>query len=316
MSIQLAESLKQKLTGQWVVVDATVPELRRFAQWTGQVKTVNMNCRALVEFDGPADIGWYDIDPEYLTIVDGPRPKSTPAVKAKVTPAATDTAKPGKLAREPDIAATSVADASAHSEAQPASSSIPNAWPLPTATATAESPTPPSAPSADRPAPAATPPATAARALSPIELIRQQQAAKRATPSSSEASSSASLSAPDHTAATTAPDGQMSDERAVETPAALVATPDPAAVQAVSAGSPNLVTGAVIAAPPAEERALSPIELIRRQQAAKRAAGQSKPAESTGDSSVNKGSAAGELSAVPGPAADASQSGPSHPAAN
>jgi hypothetical protein len=71
MSIELAEKLKQKLTDQWVVVDPNVPELKRFAEWTGKVKTVNMSCRALVEFDGPVDIGWYDIDPAYLTVVDG-----------------------------------------------------------------------------------------------------------------------------------------------------------------------------------------------------------------------------------------------------
>ncbi|OYW21343.1 MAG: hypothetical protein B7Z55_05865, partial [Planctomycetales bacterium 12-60-4] len=77
MSIELAEKLKTKLTDQWVVVDASVPELRRFSEWTGKVKTVNMNGRALVEFDGPVDISWYDIDPAYLTVVDGPRPKKT-----------------------------------------------------------------------------------------------------------------------------------------------------------------------------------------------------------------------------------------------
>src|SRR5262245_19220105 len=56
MSIDLAEKLKEKLTDKFVVVDDKVPELKRFANWTGKVKTVNMNCRALVEFDGPVDI--------------------------------------------------------------------------------------------------------------------------------------------------------------------------------------------------------------------------------------------------------------------
>ena len=91
MSISQAEKLKVELTDKWVVVADQVPELRRFAQLTGKVKTVNMNCRALVEFDGPEDISWYDIDPQFLTVVDGPRPKETkPAAEKK--PAAKKTA--------------------------------------------------------------------------------------------------------------------------------------------------------------------------------------------------------------------------------
>ena len=99
MSIDRAEQLKEKLTDKYVVVDQSIPELRRFANWTGKVKTVNMSCRALVEFDGPVDIGWYDINPDYLTVVDGPRPKAAPAAKAHApaaaaAPAAKPVAKP------------------------------------------------------------------------------------------------------------------------------------------------------------------------------------------------------------------------------
>lgn len=75
MSITQAEKLKVELTDKWVIVAEDVPELRRFADLTGKVKTVNMNCRALVEFDDVEDISWYDIDPQFLTVVDGPRPK-------------------------------------------------------------------------------------------------------------------------------------------------------------------------------------------------------------------------------------------------
>ncbi len=103
MSIDLAEKLKEKLTDKFVLVDASVPELKRFANWTGKVKTVNMNCRALVEFDGPVDISWYDIDPAYLTVVDAPVKRAAPAAKAPaakvaspVTPAAKPTAPAGK----------------------------------------------------------------------------------------------------------------------------------------------------------------------------------------------------------------------------
>jgi len=84
-SIDQAEKLKQELTDKYVTVADGVSELRRFANRVGRVKTVNMNCRALVEFDGPADIGWYDIDPTYLTVVEPPaKAKKT---EAKAAPA-------------------------------------------------------------------------------------------------------------------------------------------------------------------------------------------------------------------------------------
>jgi hypothetical protein len=96
-----AEILKRQYTDKFVVVRSGVPELRRFQGLTGTVKTVNMSGRALVQFDGPADIGWYDIDPSFLTVVDAPAPKKAEghgekAAKeppaAKTAPAA---AKPG-----------------------------------------------------------------------------------------------------------------------------------------------------------------------------------------------------------------------------
>ena len=52
-----AELLKKQYTDKYVVVKSGAPELRRFQGLTGVVKTVNMSCRALVLFDGPADIG-------------------------------------------------------------------------------------------------------------------------------------------------------------------------------------------------------------------------------------------------------------------
>lgn len=103
MSIDRAEQLKEKLTDKYVVVDQSIPELRRFANWTGKVKTVNMSCRALVEFDGPVDIGWYDINPDYLTVVDGPRPKAAPAAKAHA-PAAAAAAPASKPVAKPAAA--------------------------------------------------------------------------------------------------------------------------------------------------------------------------------------------------------------------
>ncbi|MGZ0168400.1 MAG: hypothetical protein ACKVHE_02485 [Planctomycetales bacterium] len=81
MSIEQAEQLKTELTDKWVVVDKNIPELRRFAGMTGKVKTVNMNCQALVEFHDQEDIGWYDIGTTFLTVVDEPvaKPKAAAA---------------------------------------------------------------------------------------------------------------------------------------------------------------------------------------------------------------------------------------------
>ena len=83
MSIERAEQLKKQLTDKWVVVNPGISELRRFEELTGRVKTVNMNCRALVEFNGVEDISWYDIDPGALTVVDPPKPKEKPETKPK-----------------------------------------------------------------------------------------------------------------------------------------------------------------------------------------------------------------------------------------
>ncbi len=88
MSIEQAEKLKREWTDKYVVVNPDVPYLRRFQNLTGTVKTVNMNCRALVEFDGPEDIGWYDIDLNNLQVVDAPvKKKKAPAEEAEAKPA-------------------------------------------------------------------------------------------------------------------------------------------------------------------------------------------------------------------------------------
>jgi len=71
MSWKQIEELKRQYTDKYVVVDAALPELARFKDRLGQVKTVNMNGRALVEFAGD-NRGWFDIAPEFLKIVDKP----------------------------------------------------------------------------------------------------------------------------------------------------------------------------------------------------------------------------------------------------
>jgi hypothetical protein len=80
------EKLKREYTDKYVVVDSQRPELARFAGHTGQVKTVNMSGRALVEFDVWNNIGWYDIDISFLTVV--PKPDAAAAKTEHAKPAA------------------------------------------------------------------------------------------------------------------------------------------------------------------------------------------------------------------------------------
>ncbi len=156
MSIELAEKLKQKLTDKWVVVDPAAPELKRFAQWTGKVKTVNMNGRALVEFDGPVDISWYDIDPAFLTVVDGPKPKAAPAPKKEAAPAA---AKPAVAAAAKPTGGSPLDAIRAGGAAKPAAAPV------------------------------------AGAKLSPIEIMRAQAAAKAAAAGGTAAAPPAAVAA-------------------------------------------------------------------------------------------------------------------------
>src|SRR5690606_30110321 len=84
----------------YVVVDVERPELARFRDLVGQVKTVNMSGRALVEFANyHLNIGWYDIDLDYLKVVDKPlptieKPESKKAPAKGVTQAGASKAAP------------------------------------------------------------------------------------------------------------------------------------------------------------------------------------------------------------------------------
>ena len=92
------EQMKLDFTDKYVLVDATRPELARFRDVVGRVKTVNMNGRALVEFDEyHLNIGWYDIAPEFLKVVDKPPPKA-PKTEAKKAPAPAAKKPPGEPA--------------------------------------------------------------------------------------------------------------------------------------------------------------------------------------------------------------------------
>jgi hypothetical protein len=151
-----AELLKKQYTDKFVVVKSGVPELKRFQGLTGVVKTVNMSCRALVMFDGPADIGWYDIDPAYLTLVDAPAPKKVEAKAEKAAPVEKAAAPAAKApAGEKKLSPLEMIRQQGSKTA--GASSAPSAA-----------------------VPPASAPAPVGKKLSPLEMIRQQAALKAA----------------------------------------------------------------------------------------------------------------------------------------
>jgi len=81
MVFEHIDKLKRQYTDKYVVVDDSRPELARFLGKTGQVKTVNMSGRALVQFDANNDAGWHDIEIDYLKVVDKPAPPEPEAKK-------------------------------------------------------------------------------------------------------------------------------------------------------------------------------------------------------------------------------------------
>ena len=113
MVFEHIEHLKQEYTDKFVVVDEERPELHRFSGQTGVVRTVNMNGRALVEFDGHENIGWYDIEVDYLRVVDEPteddgEKREKPATKAK---------EPSQLKKDRGKSGANAADQSAGDDA-------------------------------------------------------------------------------------------------------------------------------------------------------------------------------------------------------
>jgi hypothetical protein len=124
--------LQRNLTDKFVVVDDSLPELKRFSGLTGTVKTVNFTGRALVQFDGNNNIGWYDIDPKFLKVVDAPLPKvekdeKKAAPKAEASKAETSKEKGAAKPSAAPKAGGSVADilAAARGGAKPAMTPAP-----------------------------------------------------------------------------------------------------------------------------------------------------------------------------------------------
>lgn len=106
MAFDQIEKVQQEYTDKYVQVDGNRAELARFNDLVGQVKTVNMSGRALVEFiDYNLSTGWYDIDLDYLKVVEKPEPKAKEtkkpaAKKAPAKPAAKSVAKKGSAGGE------------------------------------------------------------------------------------------------------------------------------------------------------------------------------------------------------------------------
>jgi hypothetical protein len=104
------EKLKLEYTDKYVVVDGDRPELARFKDFVGQVKTINFNGRALVEFDGNSNRGWYDIELDYLKVVDKPEPKPVvPKGKAAAKAPAKKTDAAAKKERKEKLSALELA---------------------------------------------------------------------------------------------------------------------------------------------------------------------------------------------------------------
>ena len=262
MSIETADKLKAQLTDKYVIVKHGIAELKRFESLTGVVKTVNMSGRALVQFDGPVDIGWYDIDPQYLSVVEAPAKKAAPDKHAG--------AKEGPAKSAAPVAAAKPAAAAAGAAAKPAGMS-----PLEMARAQGAG--------AKAPAAAGTAPA-AEKKLSPLEMARQQGALKAgsaalpkpAAPAKAEgAPTTAPQAAP---AASPAQPGKkmspleiarMQDagkEGCLSTPAPVASAAAPAA-PTPAAATPSAPAPAAPA--PAPGKKLSPLELARQQGAFK-----------------------------------------------
>ncbi len=67
MDTILNDRLKKEWTDQFVEVDESRPELRRFKGIVGRVVTVNWNNLCVIDFQ---DGGWYDIAPAFLRKLD------------------------------------------------------------------------------------------------------------------------------------------------------------------------------------------------------------------------------------------------------
>ena len=174
MSFDQVEQLKREWTDRHVVVAAGIPELRRFASRTGQVKTVNMNGRALVQFDSSEDIAWYDIDLSCLKAVEAPAAGKQESAPAKAKAAAPAKAKPSspaaggkKLSPLEQARQQGAAGSGGATRSEPAADSAAES-------AAAEAETPEAAPAEPEAKPSVPTTGPDGQKLSPLELARLQ----------------------------------------------------------------------------------------------------------------------------------------------
>lgn len=139
MVFEHIENLKRIYTDQLVVVDNNRSELGRFQGLTGTVRTVNMSGRALVEFDGNNNIGWYDIDVDFLKLVDQPI-HETETVSTPVPPAETP------AAETPTAETTAPAEKPAPAKVETAGMNVADMLAAARASAAGDDPTPTNAP--------------------------------------------------------------------------------------------------------------------------------------------------------------------------
>ena len=91
MLAERVEQLEAEYVDKYVVIDEECPELTRFMDMVGQVRAINFNGQALVEFDADNNRGRHDIGLDYLKVVDKPEPppaKEKPAAKKAAAPSA------------------------------------------------------------------------------------------------------------------------------------------------------------------------------------------------------------------------------------
>ncbi len=161
------EQLKQEYTDKYVVVDGERPELARFDGRVGIVKTINMNGRALVEFqDYIANIGWFDIGLDFLKVVPKPEVGAVAKVEKPVAKKAEPTKPVDAKAGEKKLSPIEMARAQGAAKAAGAA-----------AAPTGKAPQPAAVPSKQ---PAAKPTAPASGKMSTADILAAARAKKAA----------------------------------------------------------------------------------------------------------------------------------------
>ena len=204
IDFEQVEKLKRDFTDKWVVVDERRPELARFKGQTGKVKTVNMSGRALVEFDAYNNIGWYDIDLDFLKVVEAPLPKAEEKAE-KTKKEAAPKAKAAAPAAEKKLSPLEMARLQGAAKKEGAAET--------------------------------TAPAAGEKKLSPLEMARLQGAAKKEGAAKAEATAPAA-GAKKSTADILAAARAKATPKAAPPPASEPASPEPAPVETPKAESP------------------------------------------------------------------------------